>query len=334
MPRPQQFWITARILLLAMMLCGSVLAQQPPPAAGPAPKLRPLAPGVLTVIPAETEPEETFSGPIQIVEVVDGIPNLKWTPNFDPQSNTLEEKAKRAIYRRDIWSLEFAFKPLRMLEVDIPQPTGKMQRKLIWYLVYRVKNAGYAIRPQPELANDPLGPHKTQFVNFPSRRFFPHFVLRSQDFDKEYLDQVNPAAQAAIQKREKPGVRLLNSVEMTKAPIPLSDERIDRSVWGVVTWEDVDPRIDYFSVYIRGLTNAFIFADTPGAFKPGDPPGKGRVFRFKTLQLNFWRPGDTVDEHEREVRFGVPIDSDPDVQQQMLSRFGLEQRLDHRWLYR
>ena len=121
---------------------------------------------------------------------------------------------------------------------------------------------------------------------------------------------------------------------MTKIKIPLSDERVDRSVWGVVTWEDVDPRIDYFSVYIRGLSSAFIFADTPGAYASGDTPGKGRVFRFKTLQLNFWRPGDTSFEHEGEVRFGVPIDGDPNVQQQMLDRFGLLQRLDHRWIYR
>ncbi len=313
--------------ILLAAVCTPLLAQQPP-------KIRPLAPGVLTVIPPETEPEETFSGPMPIVEVVQGIPNLEWTPNFDPKSNTLEAKAKRAIFRRPIWDLEFAFKPLRMLEIDIPQPTGKMQRKLIWYLVYRVKNKGYALQPKPISANDTNGPHDTQAVNYATRRFFPHFVLRSQDFDKEYLDQVIPAAQAAIQKREKPGVRIHNSVEMTGIKIPLSDDRVDRSVWGVATWQDVDPRIDYFSVYVRGLSNAFIFADTPGAYQAGDQPGKGRVFRFKTLQLNFWRPGDTAFEHEEEVRFGVPIDSDPAVQQQILNRFDLLQRLDHRWIYR
>ncbi len=312
---------------LLAALCTTVSAQQ-------SPKLRKLAPGVLTVIPFETEPEETFSGPVPIVEILQGIGDLTWTPNFDAKSNTLAEKAKRAIYRRSIWNLEFAFKPLRMLEVDIPQPTGKMQRKLIWYMVYRVKNTGYSLRPQAIAANDVHGPHTTQLVNFATRRFFPHFVLKSQDYDKEYLDQIIPAARAAIQKREKPGVRIHNSVEMTGVKIPLSDDRVDRSVWGVATWENVDPRIDFFSIYIRGLTNAFICADTPGAYQKGDAPGKGRVFRFKTLQLNFWRPGDTVFEHENEIRYGVPIDSDPNVQKKMLERFDLEQRLDHRWIYR
>lgn len=318
--------MTATWVLLATF-CTTVGAQQPT-------NIRKLAPGVLTFIPTETEPEETFTGPVPIVEILQGIPNLTWTPNFAAKSDTLEEKAKRTIYRRPIWNLEFAFKPLRMLEVDIPQPTGKMQRKLIWYLVYRVKNSGSSLSPLAEGGNAVHGPHTTQVVNFATRRFFPRFVLRSQDYDKEYLDQVIPAAQAAIQKREKPGVKINNSVEMTGIKIQLSEDRVERSAWGVAMWENVDPRIDFLSIYVRGLTNAFIFADTPGAYQPGDEPGKGRIFRFKTLQLNFWRPGDTVFEHENEVRYGVPIDSNPQVQQQMLDRFGLDQRLDHRWIYR
>ena len=39
------------------------------------------------------------------------------------------------------------------------------------------------------------------------------------------------------------------------------------------TW--IDPRIDFFSVFVGGLTNAFQFEDVPGGFKPGDPPGTG-----------------------------------------------------------
>ena len=171
-------------------------------------------------------------------------------------------------------------------------------------------------------------------VNFPTRRFFPQFVLRSLEFDKEYLDRVIPAAQRAIEQREDMGVKLLNSVEMTKVPIPLSDERADRSVWGVVTWEDVDPRTDFFSIFVGGLTNAFQFEDPPGAYKAGDPPGTGRIYRKKTLQLNFWRPGDAVLEHEREFRFGVPVDPDPTLQDAVNSQYGLKQRLDHLWVYR
>ncbi|MCA9142960.1 MAG: hypothetical protein KDB05_09245 [Planctomycetales bacterium] len=315
------------LFLATSMVPGAVQAQE-------ASTIRPLAPGVLTVIPTATEEGETFNGPLPLVEVVTGIPDLDWTPNYTPKTNTLQEIAKQVVLRRTIWDLEFAFKPLRMIEVDVPQPTGNMQRKLIWYMVYRVSNRGLALNPTESV--DSFG-HRTytiEKVNYPTRRFFPHFVLESREYQKSYLDRIIPAAQLAIQKREDPGTKLLNSIEMTRVQIPLSDERIERGIWGVVTWEDIDPRLDFFSVYIRGLTNAFEFVDPPGAYRAGQPPGSGRVYNYKTLQLNFWRPGDSVLEHEREVRYGVPVDSDPVLQAHILDAFGLPERLDHLWIYR
>ena len=68
----------------------------------------------------------------------------------------------------------------------------------------------------------------------------------------------------------------------------------------------MDPRIDFFSVFVGGLTNAYRWVDPPGAYVAGDPPGKGRQFLRKTLQLNFWRPGDQYQQNEREIRWGVP----------------------------
>jgi hypothetical protein len=289
---------------------------------------------VLTVIPASPEAGETFSGPRPIVEITVGIPDLEWSPNYEAKTGTLLERAKAVTFRRPAWCLEFAFKPLRMIQVDIPQPTGKMQRKTVWYMVYRVKNVGYDLNPVVAQEQQGKKAYDVERVNFPSRRFFPHFVLESHEFKKQYLDRLIPSAKQAIQARENPGVELLNTVEMTQANIPLSDERFDRSVWGYVCWENIDPRIDFFSIYVRGLTNAFQFEDPPGAFKAGDPPGTGRTFTFKTLQLNFWRPGDTEDLHEDELRYGVPVESDPVKQQAVLDKYGLTQRLAYRWIYR
>ena len=169
-----------------------------------------------------------------------------------------------------------------------------------------------------------------------SRLFFPHFVLRSHDYDKEYLDRVIPAALGPIQRREMPGsnVKLYNSVQITQQRVYLSDARFDRGVWGVVTWQDVDPRIDYLSIFIQGLTNAFKFEDDPAAYKQGDPPGTGRKFWSKTLQMNFWRPGDTDFETEEEIRFGVPVDTDPATQRRLIKMYGLRERLDYLWIYR
>jgi hypothetical protein len=81
--------------------------------------------------------------------------------------------------------------------------------------------------------------------------------------------------------------------------------RTARGAWGVAMWEDVDPELDFFSVYVSGVTNAYKWTDPPGAYKAGDGLGKGRKFARKQLQLNFWRPGDAVNPTEREIRYGV-----------------------------
>jgi len=334
---------------------------------------RKLAPGILTVIPPDPEENETWHGPLPLVEVPVNIADLDYQPNIEAKSATVFERAKGVTLRRGIWNLEFAFKPMRMIHVDVPQANGKMQRKLIWYMVYRVKNKGghfqvteektlvadaiphstFKMTPVTELTEGKLGPDgaivKDDMGNpvlQPVKiRFMPHFVLQSKEYDKEYLDRIIPAALAPIKAREFPGdkdVKLYDSISISSVDIPLSEERIDKSVWGVVTWEQIDPRIDYFTVYIQGLTNAFKFQDPPGAFKKGSPPGTGRKFTTKTLQLNFWRPGDTVEENEEEIRYGVRLDGDSDLekgfyselQKRVLAEHGIEKPLDSLWIYR
>ena len=134
--------------------------------------------------------------------------------------------------RRTIWNLEFSFKPMRMLQVDVPQPTGRMQRQLIWYMVYRVRNLGNHLKPKglvtPEVVAEDRDPNEevlslvepnvpdpkelyekfkdyTNEVEFMGRkttelRFFPHFVLHSTEYKKEYLDRVIPAALGPIKR--------------------------------------------------------------------------------------------------------------------------------------
>ncbi len=54
-----------------------------------------------------------------------------------------------------------------------------------------------------------------------------------------------------------------------------------------------------------------------GSFKAGDTPATGREFTHKTLQLNFWRPGDEYGIFEDQIYIGAPDDkvaksADPD----------------------
>lgn len=293
-----------------------------------------FAPGVLTVIPPDPQYEETYSGPMELLEIVKGMPQLEWSPNYAAKSQTIFARANLVILRRTVWNLEFAFKPLRMLEVDVPQPSGKMQRKRIWYMVYRVRYLGDDLEPEP--VKDKFGhtTYSSKAVAHENRFFFPQLILESLDFGKSYQDRIIPAAKDLIAKRELRGQPLLNSVEISARPIPLSTVDAPQDVWGVATWEDIDPRIDFVSVLVKGLTNAYKPVNLPNSFKPGDPPGSGCQLLAKTLRLNFWRPGDTVHEHEEEIHYGVPVDSDPAQQALILEKFGLKQRVDYLWEYR
>ena len=288
---------------------------------------RQLAPGVVTTIPPSFAPEDTVSTH-DVVEIRTN-PTLQWKSEYLTASKTLYGMADDVKVRRDIWCLEFSFKPLRMIEVDVPPASGGAQRKLVWYFVYRVRNTGQVLKP----VQREDGVYTAKLTKDGSIRFLPQFVLESQDRQPSgeptsiaYLDRVIPVAVAAIAQREMPGQRLLNSVEMAEQPIPVSGERIDRGVWGVATWTDVEPRIDFFSIYVGGLTNAYRWEDTPGAYHPGDFPGKGRQFARKTLQLNFWRPGDELMQSERELRYGVPLGQ--------ADLYGVPPGVAYRWLYR
>jgi hypothetical protein len=309
-------------IALSLNVCGCAVALYAAP-----PAERHLAPGVLTTIPPSFNPDDTVS--THDMMEIRANPALHWKPDFLAASDTLYSMADQAKFRREIYCLEFSFKPLRMIEVDVPLASGATERKLVWYLVYRVRNTGQVLKP---VAGD-NGVYTTEMAKGGPVRFLPQFVLESQDLQsngqrvsKSYLDRVIPAAVAAISQRETPGHMLLNDVEISKQPIPVSDGRIDRSVWGVATWIDVDPRIDFFSVYVGGLTNAYRWTDHPAAYHPGDPPGRGRQFVHKMLQLNFWRPGDAIDPNEREFRYGVPLDK--------AYLYGVPDGVAYCWVYR
>ena len=204
--------------------------------------------------------------------------------------------AKSVRFEHDVWCLKFSFKPLRFREIDEPDSLGRMQRKQVWYMVYHVTNT----TDKPVL-------------------FTPQFQLESLRTKKVYPDRIIPVAIPEIRRREDPNRPLLNTVEMTRE-IPPAAAGSEGDLWGVVTWEDIDPTTDRFSIFVRGLSNSYTWEDKPagepGAYKAGDPYGTGRTLQYKVLQLNFWRPSDVYHEHEDEIRFGMPGD------------------VDYRWIYR
>ena len=294
-------------------------------------KIRKLAPGVETRVPLKRAAEET-NAEHDLIEVIVGHPELDWSPQEFESSSTLYKKAEQILFHRGVWQFEFVHKPLRMVEVDIPQPNGKMHRKKIWYLMYRIVNPGQHLTPVlGENKRLPSGDvlHKEQYdkieavdrseqmlASIGPHRFVPTFLLRTFDNaelkidDKtvQYMDQIIPAARQRIYERERPPCsfgEFYDSSQISAEPIPVSTDQKEISRWGVATWMDIDPEIDYLTIQIMGLTNAYRWVDPEGVFKQGDVPGSGREFKFKTLQLNFHRPGDALDEREDEIRQGV-----------------------------
>jgi hypothetical protein len=264
------------------------------------PKYRAIVKGVEITIPVRDDEDDTF-GTHDIPEVLTGIPNLSWKPNQFPESQTLKTLATAASFRRPIWQLEFTFKPVRMISMDVPGSEGN-QKKQIWYMVYHVKNNGQHLKP----VKQDNGTYKMERADMPVT-FLPQFVLEAPEYgNKAYLDRLMPGVIATIQAKEDPKRRLYNSVEISQLSIPVSTKDVDRSVYGVATWENVDPRIDFFSVFVQGLTNAYRWTDEPGAFKPDSDPTTGRILTRATLRLSFWRPGDEFVEEKRQIRFGTP----------------------------
>jgi hypothetical protein len=285
-----------------------------------------FAPGVVTTITPNLDPMDVVSRH-DIVELRADA-KLKRSPKLLADSRTLYEMAKDTEFRRDIWCLEFSFKPLRMLAVDLPQSNGKMQRKLVWYLVYRVRNTGAGITPEQQ----PNGTYSTMDKQMGPQRFVPQFFLTSMDRDqqgepvrKTYLDRILPSAVEAISVREMPSGKLLNSVQMAEQVLQSETGRSAAGLWGVATWEDVDPEMDFFALHVAGLTNAYLWEDT-AEFAPGTTPGTGRTFQRRMLQLNFWRPGDSLDENETEIRFGSASGK--------ADYYGTPEGVAYQWVYR
>jgi hypothetical protein len=318
--------LLSRSLLVAALSTyfGATASLAAPPAA---PAERPLAPGVLTTIEPSLEPGDTVSTH-DIIELR-ANPDLNWKPEFMAANETLAGMADQVKFRREIYCLEFAFKPLRMVDVDVPVASGGTEHKRVTYLVYCIRNTGQTLKP----TEGKDGVYSIAPAKGGPQRFIPQFVLEAHDrqangkpVDKSYLDRVIPVADAAIAARERIGQPLLNTVEIAEQPIPVSDGRITHDVWGVATWVDVDPRIDFFSIYVGGLTNAYRWTDNPAAYHPGDNPGRGRRFTHKMLELNFWRPGDELNPNERQFRYGPPLGKS--------DLYGVSDGVAYRWVYR
>ena len=305
MLRPPIMFVFSRYLaavtcLAAIGLSSQLQAQDQP---------RAFAPGVLKTIPTELSPRDTHSLP----QRMPGLQAEDWTPNLRPIDQTLIGKSRQVtLFRDPVWELEFSFLPLRQDKVKLPGNTGGLQERNVWYLVVRVRNTGSAmtykdVRQSQDTDHIVRQLQYDQPVDSADIDFAPRFVLQGWVEDQasrtykplRYPSVINSAALAQIQDIEDPNQKLLDTHQLSKVKIPMAKNEVDPGVWAVAIWENVNPNIDYVSVQIQGLSNAYRLKD----------PEKKTSFA-KTLQLNFWRPGDAVGQQRDDLTYGVPLVDD------------------------
>jgi hypothetical protein len=228
-------------------------------------------------------PKENFPPPEPIQEVTLG-PMLKTHPVRRTGQGYVDGVNGKAVFnerwidasvlprdKQGIWVLNFAYKPLRITQVDLPYKG----RRDIHYLYYQVINK----TDKPVL-------------------FIPQFTLIT-DTGKRYEDAVLPQAVKKIQMREDPDIEdLYGAVDVMGMVPPSSKQGIDDAVFGVAVWEGVDPKADRLQIFVRGLSN--------GQRADPSPDGEKPVVRHKALQLDFIRRGDHIDLKEREITLGEP----------------------------
>lgn len=258
---------------LALCLLGSQAAVAQQAALGNATEIddlgfRKMAAGVEYTFPADIQVSEKVSRQ-NLIDIL----NKDKEFGVRPWSANIAENVR---LESNIWALEFTTKPCRMIWVDVPAANGKFDRKLIWYMWYHVKN----VSDQPVT-------------------FTPQFVLHAKDVDKYYSDRLVPVAMEPIAAREDSKRKIHDSVSISEVEIAPAGQSGDE-VWGCCCWEDIDPTTDEFAVFVRGLTNAYKMEAV------ANPDGEGLKWEYfyKTLQINFRRPGDEFHEHSSEVRLG------------------------------
>jgi hypothetical protein len=304
------------IALLAISLVGADLT------ASNSHAQKPLAPGVLKTVPGNLDPRDSFSLPM----ILPGINVQPYEANYISPKDTLHHMTRRVVMFRDVWEYEFSFLGLRQAKLMVPDlKTGTPQSQNVWYLIYRIRDLGSTltyeqVKQSPDFDHLKYDLKRDQAIAAEEKFFLPRFILEGSVITDAkdgyqriiYRDKVSPMVLRQIQRREDPGLKLLDSVEMSKTAIPLAKTDADGGVWGVAVFENVDPRIDYVSVFVTGLTNAFRLD------RDSEQPN-----HMKTLQLNFWRPGDIVSEENDRITYGIPFTDNPQKQVLITQRYEL-----------
>lgn len=284
---------------------------------------RKLAPGVLIEIPSELDVRDSFSLPMPLP----GIDAEKYELETDSRDATLHGMSNGVILYRDVYQYDFAFTGLRQIRVPVIDSNGLTVNRNYWYMVYRIRDTGETLSYNKVKKSQTLNQltyelKKNEPLDDKDRLFLPRFSLegwvyspKAKGYEKvKFGDVVRPSVARAIRAQEDPRMPLHDPIQMSKVEIPKVKAESDVGVWGVAIFEGVNPNIDYVSVFAKGLTNAYRIKRTED----------GSIgFIRKTLQLNFWRPGDRLEEDKDRIKYGIPLVDSPKEQVLIAERYAL-----------
>jgi hypothetical protein len=195
----------------------------------------------------------------------------------------------------DLWLMEVQLKPVRLVSMEVPQPTGGTRSQLVWYLAWRAVRRPLQGRPVDDVLPvnqlDPLpGP----------RQFVPEFSLVTYDNPETEIpaqiltDEILPSAMDEIRRIERGNfLNTVTAVQDLSEPVPVDAEQ-QAWIYGAATWPNVDPDTDFFKVILKGFSNGYEI------HKSDD--GQEQVWR-KVLVQRFNRPGDRFDPDFREFQY-------------------------------
>jgi hypothetical protein len=201
------------------------------------------------------------------------------------------DPAKLPLDREDVWTLNFRYKPPRIMTVDGFDAQGNPKKQIAWYMWFQVYNR----------SGEPV-------------TFIPEFELVTTDLNTTHLDEPQPYIFEQIKKfedrtitKEMPDgvLKLKTTIDISRRPIEASKpDAFPRLVSGLAIWTDMAekaPKTNKFSVYVTGLSNGVAVEES----KPLPPNNEVlKLVKKKTLRINFIRP---TDDNRQQI-----IDIQPD----------------------
>ena len=202
-------------------------------------------------------------------------------PNFTGEELRTQE---------DVWALEVALKPMRMVFVQAVNPrTAAKSSEMIWYLVYKVVRRPI-VRPPEATGTVPVNVQDPP----PTAICVPRatLVIEDRDLHGAIVDSIVPEALPVIVDRER--LKLKTSVQMS-GPLPklTTDSKHEHAEYGVFMFRGVDPRTTSFSIYLSGFSNGYKIGK--------DESGKTLVLR-RTIFVPYRRFADQYDQFAKEIR--------------------------------